>query len=284
MKLNIVILNWNGFHYTKNCINSILNSDFKDYKLIIVDNNSTDDSLHKLKKIFKKNKKIIFKKNKKNYGSFGFNFGLNHSNSEYVMMLNNDALVNKNTLSTLLKTFQQNKRIGVVSPLVYDSKNNISKINGPGIIDLKNGGGRPFNKSKGLIEYPDFTSGVCWMIKREVINKTKGFDKRFFMYCDEVEWAIRINKLGYKFALNKLAKIVHIGGGSSSKVNYLRLFYETRNSIYLERIHADKKEYIIFLLKLSFLKIPKYLLNSKGNPKYILKYLKAIKCGLFDKI
>jgi GT2 family glycosyltransferase len=99
--ISIVVLNWNGKEITEECLNSIKKQTFKDYEIILVDNNSTDGSSEYLKKRFPK---INLIQNKENYGyAKGNNIGIKKAKGDYVLILNNDIILDKNFLKELDK-------------------------------------------------------------------------------------------------------------------------------------------------------------------------------------
>ena len=100
--INILILNWNGKKVLNNCLKSILTSSYKNYKITVIDNGSSDDSLKDLNKI---SNKINIIKIDKNLGySKGYNYAfkkLKNDNDDYYFLLNNDTIIYKDTLERL---------------------------------------------------------------------------------------------------------------------------------------------------------------------------------------
>ena len=131
MKISIIIVNYNGETFLANCIDSILNSETNlEYEIIIVDNASTDKSLAILEN-YKKSCKII-----KNFNNSGFskgnNIGVNYASGDYLFFLNNDTLLEKDTLSKLVRLLSEKQSINVIIPklLNEDGKNDLSGVVG----------------------------------------------------------------------------------------------------------------------------------------------------------
>ena len=140
----------NGFEYTKSCVLSLLNCHYENYKIILVDNNSSDLSVEKLKKEFPQVKYI---RNKSNIGFTGANnVGIKwalEKDFEYIALLNNDTEVEPDFLDHLLTPFEQDSLVGAVQPLIlqYNRRNII--WNGGGQIDFTFG--RFLNINKGSV-------------------------------------------------------------------------------------------------------------------------------------
>ena len=119
-KVSIIILNWNQPKLTVNCVNSVLKQGYKDFEILLIDNHSEDDSFETLKNIFGKNKKIRLFQTEKNIGyAGGNNFGVKKCKGEYVVILNNDTVVDENWLKELVIVIKSDAKIGAVSSVEY---------------------------------------------------------------------------------------------------------------------------------------------------------------------
>lgn len=156
--VSIIILNWNGWKDTIECLNSLYQLDYPKYNIILIDNDSQDESIKKIKKYIKKvhkspqkhplnflelsedeieslnteseffcsnlNKKMILIKNKLNHGftkgnNIGIDYALRYLNPDYVLLLNNDTIVKKSFLSELVKIGEKYSDVGFVGPKIY---------------------------------------------------------------------------------------------------------------------------------------------------------------------
>lgn len=286
----IIILNYNGWKDTIECLESLKKINYKNYRILLVENGSTNNSSEILIKKYSKNKKIKIIKNKENLGFTKGNNEVikNNSDFDYFLLLNNDTIVEKDFLNVLVDFAEKNKDVGVVTPAIYkySDKKELNKIDSPAKFNFKIGGGQAIFYDKNTISpfEVDYASGCCWLIKKEIIKKTEWFKEKYFAYNEEIEWAYRIKKIGYKFFIIPLSKIYHKGERTTSKIPGFRLYYGTRNMIWFEREYAPIMDLIIFFIYLFIYKVPKILIKIvRSKDKWISfkSYIKGIKEGLF---
>ena len=295
----IVILNWNGWEDTIECLESLYQISYSDYRVILVDNNSSNESILKIKdycngkikvkseffeyakdnkpvkiieyikeesesksdvKYLNNNGYLTLIKNDKNYGfaegnNIGIRYALKALNADYIFLLNNDTVVDKDFLGKMVDIGEADENIGIIGPKIYyySEPNTIWCIGGKidwkfarglhaGTNDVDNG---QYNK----IEEFDYISGSAFLIKREVIDKIGLMDKKFFLYFEETDLALRASKEGYKSIYAPEAKIWHkvskSGGGLSKPIG---LYYITRNRWLFMKKWAKKSDYVFFLV------------------------------------
>ncbi|MEN6292102.1 MAG: glycosyltransferase family 2 protein, partial [Methanobacterium sp.] len=224
--VSIIILNWNGWKDTIECLESIYQNNYSNYSIVLVDNNSDDESVDKIKGYCKgeievnspffrynsKNKPIeilecetvgeikietvnppfhnlFLIKNDINVGfaegnNIGIRYALNNLNSDYILLLNNDTVVDKEFIVEMLKVSENDNEIGITGPKMYyyDSPNQIwfagGKISWKFCRGLNIG-----NHEVDLGQYDnvarvEFISGCAFLIKKEVIDRIGMLDKR----------------------------------------------------------------------------------------------------------
>ncbi len=259
--VTIVILNFNGQKDTVECLKSIDRLKATNYKLkvVVVDNGSTN----KFKIQFSgfawgenskfKDDELKIIRNDYNLGfAGGNNVGIKHSleqGADYVLVLNNDTIVDENLLEQLLKAAKEDPEIGIIAPKIYfakgyefhkDKYTDLEKGKviwyAGGVMDWKNVLGRhrgvdavdigQFNKS-GLTE---FASGCCMFVKREVFLKVGFFDEKYFLYYEDSDFCLRAKKMGYKIWFTSSALLWHKNAGSAGgSGSTLQDYYITRN-------------------------------------------------------
>ncbi len=246
-KVSIVLINYNGEDDTLECIESLEKVSYTNYEIIVVDNAS--ESVEKLEK--KDNIKLI--KNSENLGfaegnNIGMDIALKELKSDYVLLLNNDTTVKSDFLDKLVNFAEKYSDIGVVSPQInkYSKPNEINEKNISGSFNLWLGGGKSIEPK----DYPyqtDYNSGCCWLIKKEVIDITGIFNSDFFCYKEEIEWAYRINKAGFKFYVVPDSVIYHKGEKTTKKFKGFRDYYEIRNALYFVKSYGNFPQKVFFI-------------------------------------
>jgi GT2 family glycosyltransferase len=246
-KLDIVIVNWNSGEQLKSCLESIAKTDkngFELNKVVVVDNTSSDNSLLGLEEIDLPLKII---KNSVNRGfAAACNQGAKESDADYLLFLNPDTLLFEDSLSKPIAFMGkvENRNIGIVGIQLVNENKEISRTCAQfptlgQFVSKIFGLDRLFPRlSHFMIEWDhkndrivDQVMGAFFLVRRELFEKLNGFDERFFVYFEEVDFSYRAKQLGYSSYYLASAQAYHKGGGSSEKVRDVRLFYSLRSRI-----------------------------------------------------
>lgn len=245
----IIMLNYNGSKLTIDCVDSLSNIKYSNYRMLVIDNNSTDDSFSLLDEKLKKYEKCTLLKLNENLGyAGGNNFGIKmalENNADYILIANNDIIVEKDFMGYLVDQLNTDKFLAVVTPKIYYFGSNI--INSFGAYKslfgkIKNIGIHKQDKKEYEKDiYVKYIMGCCVMFRAHIFKEVGTFDERFFMYLEESDLFERINKK-YKLKVVAGSKIWHKEFSSSNKnkvsgkVNYFCTYYIRRNSL----LYADK--------------------------------------------
>lgn len=235
---SIIILTYNSEDFIEDCLDSLNENWPKNIKkeILVIDNNSQDRTIEKLKK-YRKAKKFYLKENKG--FAKGVNFGIKKSKYSKIIILNPDTRILQDTIDNLLECEKKNKSkiIGIksrtregrihntfvrfpsLSTIVFDYTNLRKLI--PGDIFHK----KHYYLDKRRMENKDVdaVSGCFMLVPRKVFKKTGLFDENFFMYLEDIDFCLRAKKKGFKSFFCNKAKIIHYGGGSTQnddKVNH----------------------------------------------------------------
>jgi GT2 family glycosyltransferase len=237
-KVFIIILNWNNWPDTLECLESLKNNDYPNYQVVIIDNGSTE----KLQTDFK----VIY--NQKNLGfSGGNNVGIKYAlekGADYVLLLNNDTIVAKDFLSEMIKVAEKDKKIGMIGPQIYfyGDKNRIWFAGGQVNWLYNQGQMRGYNQiDKGQYdssEETDYITGCCLLIKREVIKKIGLMPEDYFLYYEDTDWSLKAQQAGFKCLFVPRAKIWHKGSKSSQEGSASYIYYHIRNGLILAQRYA----------------------------------------------
>ena len=242
--LDIVIVNWNTGSKLQECLQSISltnsASDFHLSKCIVVDNASNDKSANDLKGL---PYPFTIIQNRENKGfAYACNQGADLGIAEYLLFLNPDIKLFPDSLTKAFLFMQkvQNKQVGILSIQLVDQKGlvlrNVSHFPTPRslfyqMLGLDNLWPGRF-KSHFLTTWDhqenrevDQVQGAYYFVRRKVFEELGGFDERFFMYFEDLDFAYRARQAGWKSYYLAEAQAIHFGGGSSNQVKARRLFY-----------------------------------------------------------
>lgn len=230
------------------CIDSYLNSTYKNLEIIVVDNGSKPPLLTWLPKKYPAVKLIT---SEFNIGAAaGRNLGLQHAEGEYVLFTDDDATADKNMVEFLVWVFQNENNTGIVQPLVYD-KQKRKMLQGAGHdIDLTTGrirasGVKEEDKGQyeGLREVP--MCGCVWMVKRSVFEKIGNYDEDYFIPYEDSDFSIRVRKAGFKLYCYSEAKTWHRG----LKATFVHPWMEWLGITIKERAYRVARNKMIFMRK-----------------------------------
>jgi GT2 family glycosyltransferase len=229
---SIVILNYNGKKYLKDCLAALRNVDYPKNRMevILVDNNSTDGSVRYVNRGFPWVKTL---KLDDNYGfSQGNNSGLDIAKGSYIIFLNNDTEVEKEWLKELVNVAQSDKSIGICGSKIKNfSGNELRNIAGEGYLNML---GIPRFSSGAKEPKPCFyVSGCSLLIKKSVIRDLGYcFDDRYFLYFEDIDlcWRARLN--GYKVVYVPTSVVNHKKAMTSAMIGKIVDYYHYRNKIW----------------------------------------------------
>lgn len=228
--VSIIIVNWNAGKYLEKCVSSLLNQNYENFEIILVDNASTDNSVELVEKKFPQ---IRIIKNKTNLGfAEGNNIGIQNSKGDLIALLNPDVIVDNDWLWKLVEKIQSSDKIGGVTGKMYYlgdkfGKNAVfctwSKIN---VYTA-----RPFNftddESSSKVDY---LTGAAMVVKREVIDKVGLLDPEYFLYFEETDWCARMIRAGYDLVYVPEAIVWHEVSSTVSD-SPKKIYYMERNRI-----------------------------------------------------
>ncbi len=205
MELSILIVNYNGKHLLKTCLDSIhkIKLPIKDYEIIIVDNNSNDGSAEYIKKNYKRARVV---ENRKNLGYTGINAGLPYCRGKFILFLNNDIKIGRNCIKELLKEIKKDSNIGMTAPRLINYYNKSMKSGGTWLSRAFYNG--HLDSEPKLREIPYLGVGL---IRKDIVKKFGYiFDPNYFIYAEDVDLGLRLRMLGYKVLFVPKATLYHM--------------------------------------------------------------------------
>ncbi|MBU3964767.1 glycosyltransferase family 2 protein [Patescibacteria group bacterium] len=293
-KVSIIILNWNGWQDTLECLDSLAKIDYPNYEIIVVDNGSTDESAEKIKIWINTHKSVISYKLLVNSYNAGFaggnNVGIKYAlknGADYVLLLNNDTLVEPNFLSELVKIGESDKKIGLIGSKIYF----YPPIGAPrvwfagGKINWLKTRGSHLNYSQTDKEYEalkvtDYLTGCCLLIKREVIEKIGGLSDDYFLYYEDTDYCLQAREAGWQCALAPESHIWHKISRSTKEFSPSYLYYHARNGLMMaKRANGGAKIFLVYIFSayLAAKQIVKYLFCPAKR-----QWARMILLGIYD--
>lgn len=266
MKVTVIIPNYNGIEYLKECLLSLEAQSFKDFEVIVVDNCSTDGSPEYIKEHYPEIK--LFEMDK-NYGfSIAVNKGIQESRTPYVILLNNDTVVHKNYMNELYNHINSSKKIFSVSSKMISYQNR-------GIMDdagdlysvigwaFQRGIGQPVENFDEPCRIFAACAGAA-IYRREVFEEIGLFDELHFAYLEDIDVGYRARIEGYYNEYCPTALVYHVGSATSgSKYNDFKVRLAARNSVYLNYKNMPFLQLLINFLPLLAGILVKYLFFKK---------------------
>lgn len=235
--ISVIILNWNGKQDTLECISSVKTLEYPDYKIVVVDNGSTDDSV---KAISEQYPDVTFLQTGKNLGyaggnNVGIRWALDHG-SDYILILNNDTIVSPNLLEAFIIAEQSVPKGSILGAKIY-------YFGQPEVIWFA--GGRFLDYERGFehigIDKPDsnefdqpikmdYATGCVMFCEADVFRNVGLLDEEFFLTYEETDWCYRAKKLGHECFLAPKAHVWHkVSASFGGKASPLITYFTTRN-------------------------------------------------------
>lgn len=271
---SVIIVNYNGLHFTRQCIESLYQYHLSNtIEVIVVDNNSSDGSQTELPKLFPQTTFILLQENK-GFGPAN-NIGAKIANGTNLYFLNNDTLFKSESIETLSAILSTQKKYGVVGPKLLNEDNSFQLSFGeyPSIYS-------EFSAKHNLIDYSlqfkeemdfelpvekEWVTGAALMIKKEIFENIGGFDEHYFMYFEDIDLCKSVNALGYTILYVPSVKLIHYGGKSYKRNNDKIVFEYRRSQLrYYDKYNSSfQRMFVRMYIVLKF--FPKLFSKTEGK-------------------
>jgi GT2 family glycosyltransferase len=239
--VSILVLNYNGRKFLKECFESLLKSEYSNYEIVLVDNNSSDDSVDFTLSGYPMVK--VIQTNSNSGYSRAYNIAFKETKGKYYILLNNDVVVEKNWLEPLVDAAENDDRIGALQPkirsLIDDGYFEYAGASG-GYMDKY---GYPFlrgrifytiEKDEGQYndEIPVFwTSGAAMFVRASALNKSGNLDEDFVHHMEEIDLCWRLHLVGYTLKVIPASVIYHYAGATIKADSFKKLYWNHRNGL-----------------------------------------------------
>lgn len=249
-----VILNYNNYTDTVECVESLINS-VPTTNIIIVDNNSSDASGLLLKEKF--NKCVLLLLDTNDGYAAGNNVGITYAikaGAEYICVLNNDVTLPENFVIEALKAFNECVDLDIIGPLIceYSNPNYVQSAGAMMKLHI----GRGFFLHMGELadecdltgDQPDYLSGACFVARKKVFTDLGLLPELYFLYYEETDWFFLAQEKHINFSCNVRLRAYHKGSATVSMLHGISRYYLTRNQVIFERRKANCYQFLSFML------------------------------------
>jgi GT2 family glycosyltransferase len=258
----VLILSYNGKNLLTDSIGSYLSNTYKDFRVVIIDNGSTDGTKEYVESSFSKVKVLRTDVNLKYSG--GFNFGMKYAfdepNADYVLMTNNDVVADKNLIRSLVDVAESEENAGfVIGKVYYHSQPDTFQTIGKKYDPVLWNGGHIGHGEKDIGQYDKieeraWCDDIYWLVKRELYEKTGGYDTEFAFQGEDFDWQVRAKQAGYKIIYTPHAKLWHKESMTIGKTSPFKAYYDARNPLIVHMKYRSADEFrMVFHIRLKSL-------------------------------
>lgn len=282
----IVILNWNGKKYLEEFLPYLVQTVNDRTKIVVADNNSTDDSILFLNKQFPQ---IQIIKLAENYGfAKGYNLALKKVNAQYYVILNSDVKVSQGWIEPMFNLLENDSTIAACQPkiLSYHQPENFEYAGAAGgwldylgypfamgrIFDVTEKDNGQYDKSIPIF----WASGAALFIRSDAFHEVGGFDNFFFAHQEEIDLCWRLQLAGYKIYSCPDSVVYHVGGGTLPKGNSLKTYLNFRNNnIMIFKNMIGWRKYFVLTLRTMLDAVSAIKSLLKGDWGYFVAVMSA---------
>ncbi len=278
--VSIIIINYNGKKFLEKCLKSLETIKYENYEIILVDNNSTDDSVEFVKNTYPS---IIIIKLDKNYGfAEPNNIGAKNAKGNFLLFLNNDTEVTPNFVTELVNAAKTDKQIAICQSLLLKPSGEIDSSG-----DFLDTLGRAYSSKikPGPTKEILSARGASMLVKREIFENLGGFNKEYFASFEDVDLGWRCWIAGYKVIVVTSSIVYHSGGQTIKELSSVMSFHGVKNTLLLRLVNFEFSYAIKSTLMLFFVSFMRKLFGisvvkdpEQGPP---LPSFKIIMRGIF---
>jgi len=242
-QVDLIILNYNGKRFLDDCIKSVKQTNYPNFIIHLLDNNSTDDDVDYVRKNYPF---VNIIQNPANNGfCAAYNLSFEQCTGKYFVCLNNDITVKPDWLQHLVDSAEADETIAALQPKIvsiFDEKKFEYAGSSGGMMDVY---GFPFLRGRvfDTIEddngqYDDvkeifWTCGAAMFIRAEVLKITGNLDEDIVHHMDEIELNWRMRLAGYSLKVIPASVILHYGGATIQQESFKKIYWNHRNSLYM---------------------------------------------------
>ena len=246
----IVILAWNSDDDIVECLDSVYHLDYPNFKVLVVDNGSTDNTLVRVRGQFPQ---VHTLENSRNLGfAAGNNVGIRYALTEeadYIFLLNDDTIVLPDTVSILVRHAEQDKSVGMLGPSVVSYFDHSNEFLGA-VVNWQRGLTFQIQYSPDGVGVADHVAGCALFVKADVARQIGLLDANYFCYFEDTDWGVRCARAGYRVVTVFSSKVYHKGTPDNMQhTSPALLYYYRRNQCLFMRKHATRRIRFLFYIR-----------------------------------
>ena len=265
-KVSIITINYNQADVTMYCLDSLQKLSYPNLEIFLVDNNSELNKRVNIEKF----PNIQYIQSDINLGfAGGNNLAMKVATGDYILLLNNDTVVNEGFLEPLLKTLIDHPDAGIVSPkVIYFNSDDIIQYAGTTAINPFTCRGHTIgykevdNGQHDVVCKTELAHGSCMLIKRSVMEDIGLLHEQFFMYYEEFDYCENAKRAGYSIYFNGLSYILHKESVSIGKYSPMKAYFMAKNRILFARRNFKGWEKVISITYYVCIALPKNVISQ----------------------
>ena len=236
-KVSLIIINYNGRDFIANCLRALEGQLLKDFKIVLIDNTSTDGSLNEIEtflrgSLLSSHVKLIPLKMNMGFASSNLE-GLRHANGEYIALLNNDTEPDRGWLGELVKVMDTDPKVGMCASKIIVYGSEVVDSGGDAYSTFLKGFKRGEGKVASLFNRAEYVFGACAgaaLYRRKMIDEIGFFDEDFFLIHEDTDLNFRAQLHGWKVMYVPTAIVHHKVRSSIGHMSDTAVYYTLRNS------------------------------------------------------
>ncbi len=256
-KVYVLILTYNGKQLLYDSITSYLANDYSNFRVIVIDNGSTDGSDEYVREAFPD--AVLLRSETNLFYSGGFNLGLKYAfvenDADYVLITNNDVKADSGIIKALVESALEDPKRGFVMGKVYyfDNPDILQTVGKKQDDVMWNGGhigqGEKDNGQYDVAEERAWCDDIYWLVSRQVFEQTGGYDTEFSFQAEDFDWEARAKLKGFVIYYTPKAKLWHKESVTLGKTSPRKAYYDARNPIIVHLRYRNSSQFKVFFWK-----------------------------------
>ncbi len=255
-KVAIVIVTWNKISYVMELLTSLRSINYDNHDIIVVDNASTDDTCQTIREQFPHVNLIVNSENLGGTGGFntGLRYVLEKGGYKYTWLLDNDAVVERETLIELVKVMEEDNEVGITGSVIMEPDMDMIVELGA-FVSWSIGTWKPNYRNNRLSAMEeigttevDYVAACSSLVRNEALYKIGVMDERYFIHWDDIDLSLRAKQAGYKVMASPKSKAYH--GLEDKPINPLISYYDIRNGLLTITKHQSGAKRFLYILNM----------------------------------